>query len=154
METNTRQPNKRIGTNIRHMREKISDKEITKCPGRKSQGGCIKQDVLPSKLGLSQQKISKIEQNESIEAALIEQVAEALGITEEAIQNFDEEKVIYNIVTNNSDNTSVSGTNYHCTFNPHEKYVEAVDKIEKLDQDLLESEREKVALLKEQLGKK
>ena len=138
METNTRQPNKHIGTNIRRMREMMG----------------IKQDVLASKLGLSQQKISKIEQSESIEAALLEQVAEALGVTKEAIQNFDEEKIIYNIVTNNSNNTSVSGTNYYCTFNPLEKFVEAVDKIEKLYQDLLESEKEKVAILKEQLGKK
>lgn len=43
---------------------------------------------------------------------------------------------------------------YHCNFNPIEKWAEAIDKIEKLHEELLKSEREKVAMLQKLLEEK
>lgn len=138
METNTKQPKKHIGRNFRRLREIMG----------------VKQEAVAHKMDVTQQTISNLEQKETVNDDELNKMAEALGVTKEAIQNFDEESTIYNIVTNNSNNTSVSGTNYYCTFNPLEKYIEAIDKIEKLYQDLLKSEKEKVELLKEQLKEK
>lgn len=144
METNTKQPKKHIGRNIRRMREMMG----------------IKQDVVADKTGLSQQKISKIEQSENVDDETLEKMAEALGISREAIENFDEEKAVY-IVQNSYDNSAASNFNYNCSFNPIDKWVEAIEEIKKLNEKntnlyekLLKSEQEKVALLKEQLGKR
>ena len=136
MEHKTKQPPKHMGRNIGRMREMLG----------------IKQDVVADKLGLSQQKISKIEQSETVDDETLEKMAEALGVTKEAIQSFDEESVVYNIVTTN--NGSINGRNFHCDFNPIDKWVEAIDKIEKLHEELLKSEREKVAILQKMLDEK
>ena len=54
----------------------------------------IKQDALAGELGddWNQKKISLLEQKESIEPPLLEEVARALKVPVEAIKNFDEEK--------------------------------------------------------------
>jgi len=109
----------------------------------------IKQETLASELGddWNQKKISLLEQKETIEPDLLEQVAKVLKLPAEAIKSFDEEKA------NNFFNTfhDKSGFNYQCTFNPLDKYVEAMEENKKLYERLLESEREKVEILK---GKK
>ena len=119
----------------------------------------IKQDVVADKLGLSQQKISKIEQSETVDDDTLEKMAEALGVTKEAIQSFDEEKIVYNIQNNHEGaNKGASGLQnaqyYHCNFNPIEKWAEAIEKNEKLYEELLKSEREKVAILQKLLDEK
>lgn len=65
----------------------------------------IKQDALAFELGedWNQQKISLLEQKETIDTALLQQISGALKIPVEAIQNFDEEQAIYNISCNFSD---------------------------------------------------
>lgn len=65
MEHKTKQPPKHLGRNIGRMREMLG----------------IKQDVVADKLGLSQQKISKIEQSETVDDDTLEMVATALGVT-------------------------------------------------------------------------
>lgn len=67
----------------------------------------IKQDALALELGddWNQKKISLLEQKETIEAPILEEVAKALKVPVEAIKNFDEEKAIYNI-QNNYDNAA------------------------------------------------
>jgi transcriptional regulator with XRE-family HTH domain len=106
----------------------------------------IKQEALASELGddWNQKKISLLEQKEIIEQDLLEQVAKGLKVPAEAIKNFDEEKA------NNFFNTfhDKSGFNYQCTFNPLDKYVEAMEENKRLYERLLESEREKVEILK------
>ncbi len=54
----------------------------------------IKQDALAADLGddWNQQKISLLEQKETIDDSVLQQVAAALKIPAEAIQNFDEEQ--------------------------------------------------------------
>jgi transcriptional regulator with XRE-family HTH domain len=92
----------------------------------------IKQDALAADLGddWNQQKNSLLEQKETIDPTLLQQVATALKIPAEAIQNFDEEQAIVNIQNNYEGANSGSGTlnnnaNYvDCTFNPIDKLVQ------------------------------
>jgi transcriptional regulator with XRE-family HTH domain len=107
----------------------------------------IKQEYLASKLGISQPQVSKIEQQEEIEEELLKQIADILGVTSEAIRNFDEDKITYNInnyydihdieIKDNASNNFVAQQ-----FNPIEKITELYER-------LLNSEREKMELLKE-----
>lgn len=102
----------------------------------------IKQDALARDLGMSQQSISKIEQQEEIEETLLLKISDILGVSPEVIRNFDEEKAIYNI-NNNSfrDNTFEEGSSAIAQqFNPVEKIVELYER-------LLKSEREKNEIL-------
>jgi transcriptional regulator with XRE-family HTH domain len=123
----------------------------------------MKQEALAAKLGegWSQRKLSYLEGKKEIDPSEIEELAKALNLPAEAILNFDEEKAVYNI-QNNYDNTSAPGAfSHHATFNPLDKYVEAVQKndelvaeTKRLYEDLLKSEREKVALLERLLSDK
>lgn len=113
----------------------------------------IKQEALAHELGedWSQKKISLLEQKEEVEE-LLRQVAEILKVPAEAIKSFNE-KMALQIVNNSFNNSSGIGLNYHCTFNPLDKLLETMDENKKLYERLLESEKEKVELLKRMLGK-
>jgi len=100
----------------------------------------IKQDFLAIELGVSQQTISKIEQSEEVEDAMLEKIAGVLGVSAEAIKNFSEEVLIFHI-QNMHDNASAYQYNYQCHYNPLDKVVELYER-------LLQSEREKVELLR------
>jgi transcriptional regulator with XRE-family HTH domain len=109
----------------------------------------MKQEALASLMGVSQQAISKIEQSAEVEDLALEKIAQALGVTAEAIRGFTEEAV-FNIISNTFHNSSTdsstliaSSMNYQPTFNTVEKIVELYER-------LLASEREKVELLKNQ----
>lgn len=114
----------------------------------------VKQDLLADKLGISQQAVSKIEQSEHVEDATLERVAQALGIQSEAIKNFTEENAL-NFINTFRDNSTNHGplNNYFCTFNPVERWLEAIDENKKLYEALLKSEREKIVLLERMLNK-
>jgi transcriptional regulator with XRE-family HTH domain len=121
----------------------------------------VKQETLADALGISQQSVSQLETKEEIDPETLELIAKTLKVPVEAIKNFNEEAAIYNIQNNyEGSNTHASnvitGTgNYHnCTFNPLDKYVEVVEKNEKLYEALLKSEREKNALLEKMLNAK
>ena len=100
----------------------------------------IKQDYLAIELGVSQQTISKIEQSEEVEDAMLEKIAGVLGVSAEAIKNFSEEVLIFHI-QNMHDNASAYQYNYQCHYNPLDKVVELYER-------LLQSEREKNEILK------
>lgn len=100
----------------------------------------IKQDALAFELGVSQQTISKIEQSEEVEEATLEKIASFLGVSAEAIKNFNEEVLIFHI-QNMHDNAIAYSYNYQCHYNP-------IDKIVELYERLLASEREKIEILK------
>ena len=53
----------------------------------------MKQEALAQALGVSQQSISAIENSETVDDEKLKQVANALGVTVEAIKNFSEEAV-------------------------------------------------------------
>ncbi|GAB3217863.1 helix-turn-helix transcriptional regulator [Algoriphagus aestuariicola] len=115
----------------------------------------IKQEALAHELGedWSQKKVSLLEQKEEVEEELLRQVAEILKVPTEAIKSFNEETAIN--FFNSSFNGQFSGVNYHTTFNvnPIEKWVEALEENKKLYERLLESEKEKMELLKRMLEK-
>ena len=108
------------------------------------------QEDVAEKLGVSQQTVSNIESNETVEHDQLEKMARALGVSAQAIKDLDENAAVYNIVHNSSFSgagSSVSGQNHHCSFNPFDKWAEAVEENKKLYEKLLKSEQEKVALL-------
>ena len=116
----------------------------------------IKQDALAADLGddWNQQKISLLEQKETIEPVLLQQVSKVLKVPVEAFQNFDEEQAV-NIISNTFNDQS-NGYNYYPTFNvnPVEKWIEALEEIKRLNAALLKEKDEKVALLEKLLEKK
>ncbi|MGN6342225.1 MAG: helix-turn-helix domain-containing protein [Ginsengibacter sp.] len=87
----------------------------------------IKQDALAANLGddWNQQKVSLLEQKETIDPALLQQISSALKIPAEAIQNFDEEQAV-NIISNTFNDGSFLNTGHTPTFNvnPLEKLVQ------------------------------
>lgn len=105
----------------------------------------VKQDALASDLNMSQQTISKVEQQEDIEDGLLKQIADALGVSPELIRNFDLERSVYNINHNNYREATISegATTYAIS-----QQVNPVDKIVELYERLLQSEREKTEILK------
>ena len=115
----------------------------------------IKQEALALELGedWNQKKISLLESKEMIDDALLGQVANALKTTPEAIKNFDEEKA-FNIFSNSfssNDTSTLNAINVYSTFNPIDKWIEALEENKKLYERLLQSEREKVELLEKVL---
>ena len=106
----------------------------------------MKQEVLAAELGISQQAVSKIEQSAEVEEGALEKIAKVLGVTTEAIKNFSEEAV-FNIIGNTYHDNSAS-LNFQCSFNPIDKIIQLYDEKTALLERLLESEREKVEMLK------
>src|SRR5882757_4616995 len=103
----------------------------------------IKQDALAANLGddWNQQKISLLEQKETIDAPLLAQISAALKIPVEAIQNFDEEQAV-NIISNTFNDGSFLNTGHTPTFN-----VNPLDKLVQLHE-------EKIALYERMLKEK
>lgn len=105
----------------------------------------VKQDALAIDLGLTQQAVSQLEQKETIDPVILEQVAKSLNVSVDAIKNFNEEAAINNIQNNYDSSVVNSQINYQ--YNPVEKIVE-------LYEALLKSEREKTAMLQKMLDEK
>lgn len=118
----------------------------------------IRQEAVAEKLGISQQAVSKIEQKENVDDVMLNRVAKALGVSTDAIKNLDEQATVFNVVQNNYDGATnhgaVNGQNYQCTFNPLDKWAEAIEENKKLYEALLESERKRIALLEKLLSEK
>ncbi len=106
----------------------------------------IKQDALAYELGedWNQKKISLLEQKESVEKDILEQVAKILNVPTEAIENFDEDSAI-NIIANTFHDSAVANTftegaqaNFHCTFNPLDKMVELYERMLEQQKEMIE----------------
>lgn len=123
----TKNPRIHQGRNVKRFREMLG----------------IKQDALAFELGedWNQQKISLLEQKETIDTPLLSQISEALKIPVEAIQNFDEEQAV-NIISNTFDNGSFLNTGHSPTFN-----INPIEEIKKLHE-------EKIALYERMLKEK
>lgn len=110
----------------------------------------LSQEELAARLQVSRQTIVNYEGLDSLDESKLAQVAQALGISLDALKNFDEEAAI-----NNVGNTFTEGSsliNYN--FNPVEKIIELTEKLllaEKARYELLEqmlrSEQEKSQVL-------
>jgi len=90
-----------------------------------------------------------MEQAETIEDDVLEKVAGVLGVSAEAIKNYSDEAVIYNI-QNNYEGSNNHGANvgHQFNFNPIEKIVALYDEKVALLERLLQAEKEKNELLK------
>ncbi|RXM41896.1 helix-turn-helix transcriptional regulator [Flavobacterium sp. YO12] len=125
MSTETRPRN--IGRNISRIRELRG----------------MKQGALADAIGTTQQTISNIETSETVEFDKLVQIAKALGVTVEAIENFTEESVFNffnNFYDNSANNGYLNNTNNNCTFNPLDKVVELYER-------LVQAEKEKAEYL-------
>lgn len=102
----------------------------------------IKQDALAKDLNMSQQAISKIEQQETIEPDLLKKIGEVIGVSPDMIENFDVERAIYNVNNYNYPDATITegSTAIVQQINPVEKIVELYER-------LLKSEREKNEIL-------
>lgn len=95
----------------------------------------VKQDALAIQLGLSQQAISQLEQKETLDLNVLDKVAQALGVTPEAIQNFSEDAAITFISSNLHDNAG--SINYNPTFNPMDKIIELYERMLKEKDEMI-----------------
>ncbi|UUW08903.1 helix-turn-helix domain-containing protein [Flavobacterium plurextorum] len=129
MSTETRPRN--IGRNISRIRELRG----------------MKQGALADAIGTTQQTISNIETSETVDFEKLVEIAKALGVTVEAIENFTEESV-FNFFNNFYDNSSSQGNSFNqgmnATFNPLDKVVELYER-------LVQAEKEKVEYLEKLL---
>jgi len=117
----------------------------------------IKQDALASIMGddWNQIKISRLESKEEIEPAILEEVAKALKIPVQAIENFDEDaaiSIVANTFSDFKDNAVASAMNYYPTFNPVDKIVEILEKYNKEKDEEIATLKKEIAKLKK--GKK
>lgn len=105
----------------------------------------IDQGVLAAGLGISKQEVSVIERQDEIEEGLLLQIAEVLGVSSEAIRDFDVEKAIYNINSYKDATISEGAT---ATVYAALQQINPIEKVVELYERLLQSEREKIELLK------
>jgi Predicted transcriptional regulators len=107
----------------------------------------LKQEVLAHELGISQSRLSEIENSEVVDEVILIKIAAILNVTPEAIKSFDETHVFYNI-DNKLENVEIkdNASGIHQIFNP-------IDKIVELYERLLASEKEKLDFIKNQQAK-
>ena len=137
-ETNTKKVHE--GRNVKRFREMLG----------------IKQDALAADLGddWNQQKISLLEQKETIDAALLQQISAALKIPAEAIQNFDEEQAV-NIIANTFDNGAIGYNKAEVQhFHPIDKLVQLHEEKIALYERMLKEKDEMMARLEKLIERK
>jgi transcriptional regulator with XRE-family HTH domain len=116
----------------------------------------MKQETLAQELGddWTQKKVSLLEAKEEVEPDILEQVAKVLEVPVEAIKQFTEEGAINIISSTLHDNAGSINNQCTLTFNPIEKWMDALEENKKLYERLLQSEKEKVELLERVLNQK
>ncbi|OXA91270.1 helix-turn-helix domain-containing protein [Flavobacterium hercynium] len=120
MSTETKRKN--IGRNISRMRELRG----------------MKQEALAEAMGVSQQTVSGLEGSYEIEEQRLAQIARALGVTVDALENFTEESVFNYFNTfydSSSGGNGMINHPVHCTFNPLDKVVELYERLVKAEKD-------------------
>jgi len=101
----------------------------------------VKQETVANELGISQAEFSNIENAETVDDKILNQIAEILNVPSEAIKNFDESLAVY-YINNKIENSTIqeNGHGIHQVFSP-------IDKVVELYERLLESEKEKIRIL-------
>lgn len=117
----------------------------------------IKQDSLAFELGedWNQQKISLLEQKESIDPSLLQQISDTMKIPVEAFKNFNEEQAV-NIIAStihNHDQSAVIQYNPVVNVNPIEKIIQLHEEKIALYERMLK-EKDEMMTRMEQLIKK
>ncbi|WP_245957838.1 helix-turn-helix transcriptional regulator [Niabella yanshanensis] len=138
MTTHTAMPNHKVheGRNIKRFREMLG----------------IKQDALAFDLNMSQQAVSLLEQKETIDTPLLQQISAVLKIPVEAIQNFDEEQAITIISSTFNDNAQV-GTVIN-NYNPIDKLMQLHEEKIALYERMLKEKDEMMARLEQLINNK
>ncbi len=135
-----------IGTKPKHLGRNIS---------RIRELRDMKQEALAMAVGVTQQTISHMENSATVDEDKLEKIAEALGVSVEAIKNFNDDNLIsyfntFNEVVSNSH----FGNNNNCTFNPLDKLMESHEENKQLYERLLQAEKEKNEYLEKLLETK
>lgn len=135
MTTDTTHSNKQVhqGRNLKRFREMLG----------------IKQDALAFDLGddWTQKKISLLEQKETIDTPLLQQISAVLKIPVEAFQNFDEEQAVNVIANTFGDNACVANPNSSFTFHPIEELRKIHEEKMALYERILKEKDEMIAKL-------
>ncbi|MBK7884010.1 MAG: helix-turn-helix transcriptional regulator [Chitinophagaceae bacterium] len=108
----------------------------------------IKQDALAADMGddWTQIKISRLEAKEEIEPAILEEVAKALKVPVQAIENFDEEAAISIVANTIHNHDQAAVISYQPTFNLVDKIVEILERT-------IKEKDEEIARLRGELGR-
>lgn len=116
----------------------------------------IKQDALAYELGedWNQKKVSMLEQKETIDETLLEQIAAVLKIPAEAIQNFDEEKAVNLISCNFSDNAMFNNRIEVQNNNPLDQIIKLHDEKSALYERMLKEKEEMMLRLEKLINSK
>nr|WP_199077086.1 helix-turn-helix transcriptional regulator [Pedobacter sp. ASV19] len=129
-----------VGSNIRRL--------------RKIKG--LSQQELADKLEISRQGVGLLEQAQTLDEDKLKKVAEALGVTVEAVETLSEEQAIFQINTMNDNAQAI----FQYNANPIEKIIELSERLlqaekekYKLLQEMLEVKSEQIEMLKDQLKK-
>ncbi|WP_286862263.1 MULTISPECIES: helix-turn-helix domain-containing protein [Sphingobacterium] len=102
----------------------------------------LSQKMFASELSVSQQAVSKLENSDTINEETLQKISDVLGVSIETIANFDEDAAFTNIIEKNE------VINQRCDIVNN---FDSTEKITALYERLLESEKEKNAILKQLL---
>ena len=117
----------------------------------------LKQDALAIDLGddWNQQKISLLENKETVEPALLQKISAVLKIPVEAFQNFDEEQAVNVIANTFGDHAFGNSFNYGTmNFHPIDKLIQLHEEKIALYERMLKEKEEMMTTLKGLLEKK
>lgn len=111
----------------------------------------VKQEVVALELGVSQQRVSELEQHAVIDDELLEKISKALNVPVDRIKEFNEEGLVQYISgntfeNNDSPNVGVSGSGNF--------YNHPIDKVTELFERLLKEQNERIAKLEKEVAKK
>jgi len=136
LDTTSKFNGRHLGYNIKRLREILG----------------VKQESLAERLNLTQQSVSKLENKGNINNETLEKIADAMNIPSYVIKYFSDEEAL-NIVSNNfSDN--IEAYNNTQINNLIEQIIELHEQKVLLYERMLQSEKEKVALLEDLLKDK
>ncbi len=115
----------------------------------------IKQEALAYELGddWNQNKISLLEQKETIDEPLLRQISGALKIPVEAFKNFDEEQAVNVIANTFNDNSMLNAINHNPVFHPIEELKKLHDEKMALYERMLKEKDEMMEELKKLINK-
>ena len=117
----------------------------------------IKQDALAYALGeeWSQQRISLLEQRETIDPSLLKQISAAMKVPVEAFQNFDDEQAI-NIISNTFDNFDNGAIAINCNsdVNPIAQIIKLHEEKIVLYERMLKEKDQMMERLEKLIGRK
>ena len=116
----------------------------------------LKQDALAIDLGddWNQQKISLLENKETVEPALLQKISAVLKIPVEAFQNFDEEQAVNVIANTFGDNGIGYQNNENPIFHPIEKLMQLHEEKLALYERMLKEKDEMMARLEQLIKNK